>query len=303
MTETELQRWPQEGEYFEFHGHRLFVRQGGQGDPLLLIHGFPTSSFDWLRLWPGLAVRYRLLAIDMLGFGQSDKPPAYDYSVAASADQWQAVALAQGLSEVAILAHDYGDTVAQELLARQGEGRLPFRIRAAVFLNGGLFPEATRPLLLQKLLLGPLGPLVAKLSSYRSFAGSLCRICVRPPPEAELREHWRLLARGEGRRVMPKLIRYIRERHQHRERWLGSLQRSGIPLCLIDGLDDPVSGASVVRRWRELLPHAPVIELEGIGHYPQIEDAERVRTTFLAFMANATDGHPIIAVPASPSSG
>jgi pimeloyl-ACP methyl ester carboxylesterase len=184
------------------------------------------------------------------------------------------------LAEVALLAHDYGNTVAQELLARQLEGRLPFRIRSATFLNGGLFPEATHPLLLQKLLLGPLGPLVASLSSYRSFARSLRHICAQPPGEADLREHWRLLVRADGRRVLPKLIRYIRERRRYRERWVGALQQAAIPLALIDGVDDPISGASIVQRWRELLPDSPVIELEGVGHYPQLEAPQRLLAAF-----------------------
>src|SRR5207344_1645713 len=120
-------------------------------------------------------------------------PGDFAYSVTASADQWQAFAQAKGLAELDVLAHDYGNTVAQELLARQLEGRLPFRIRSIAFLNGGLFPEATYPLALQKLLLGPWGPLVARLSSYRSFASSMRRICVVPPDDAHLREHWQLL--------------------------------------------------------------------------------------------------------------
>lgn len=277
----DAQAWLESGEFLDFEGHRLFARRGGHGPALLLIHGFPTSSFDWARVWPTLALAFECHAIDMLGFGQSDKPDDYKYSISASADQWQMLAQSRGLSEVVILAHDYGDTVAQELLARQREGRLPFRILAATFLNGGLFPEATFPLLLQKLLLGPAGPVVARLSSYRSFAGSLRRICAMPLDDTELREHWRLLVRADGRRVLPKIIQYIRERRVHRERWLAALQESDVPLCLVNGVEDPISGVSIVRRWRELLPQSAVMELAGVGHYPQIEAADRVLAAFL----------------------
>lgn len=238
---------------------------------MLLIHGFPTSSRDWEPLWPALSRRWSLHAIDMLGFGLSDKPLDFDYSVPASADQWVALCAARGLDGVHIVAHDYGDTVAQELLARQQDGALPFAIRSIAFLNGGLFPEATHPLRVQRLLLGPFGPLVARFASERTFVAGMRRICVRPMDEAELHEHWQLLVRADGRRVMPKLIRYIRERTRHRERWVGALQRAGVPICLIDGVEDPVSGGDTVRRWRELLPQAPVHVLAGVGHYPQWE--------------------------------
>lgn len=254
-----------------FAGHRLFARRGGDGEPLLLIHGFPTSSRDWEPLWPTLSRRWSLHAIDMLGFGLSDKPLEFDYSVSASADQWVALCAARGLDSVHVVAHDYGDTVAQELLARQLDGALPFAIRSIAFLNGGLFPEATHPLRLQRLLLGPFGPLVARFASERTFVAGMRRICVRPMEAAELHEHWQLLVRADGRSVMPKLIRYIRERARHRERWVGALQRAGVPICLIDGVDDPVSGGDTVQRWRELLPQAPVHVLAGVGHYPQWE--------------------------------
>ena len=261
--------WQSSGSAFPFQGKQLFTRSGGSGEPLLLIHGFPTSSFDWASVWPELSKTHAVHALDMLGFGLSDKPQDYAYSLSASADQWQEYVQHLGLPEVSVMAHDYGNTVAQELLARQNEGRLPFRIRKIAFLNGGLFPEATYPILMQRLLLGPIGPVIARLSSYRSFAASMKKICRRVPDEQALRAHWHMLQRNGGRRVLPKIIQYIRERRLNRERWVGALQKSEIPLCLINGLEDPISGASIVNRWRELLPDSAVFELPGVGHYPQ----------------------------------
>jgi pimeloyl-ACP methyl ester carboxylesterase len=261
---------------FAFHGHRIFGREGGKGPRLWLIHGFPTSSHDWLPLWPALADHFRLQAIDMLGFGESAKPRDFTYSIAASAEQWEALAARDGIEEVELLAHDYGNTVAQELLARQREGRLRFRIRRATFLNGGLFPEATHPLKIQRLLAGPLGPLLVRLLSRRSFEASMRRICARPWPEGELDAAWRRLQHAGGTRAMPNLLRYIAERSAHRDRWVGALLEAGCPLALINGVEDPISGASIVRRWRELLPEAPVIELDGVGHYPQLEAPAQV---------------------------
>ena len=266
-----LDEWRDGGTQFDWQGFRLFVRRGGSGKPLLLIHGFPTSSFDWAAMWPALSTRYSLHALDMLGFGLSDKPLAFPYSLHASADQWQDYVLSQGLREVDVLAHDYGDTVLQELLARQNEGRLPFRIQRATFLNGGLFPEATFPILMQKLLLGPFGPVVARLSSFGRFRASMQSIAGAPLAEQELQWHWQLLAREHGRLVMPKIIQYIRERQQHRERWTGALQQAGIPLHLIVGERDPISGKTIAERWQTLLPNSPLSRLAGVGHYPQWE--------------------------------
>jgi pimeloyl-ACP methyl ester carboxylesterase len=272
-----------------FRGHRLFGREGGQGGRLWLIHGFPTSGHDWLAIWPELAKRYRLQALDMLGFGESDKPRDFEYSIAASAEQWEVLAARDGVEEVDLLAHDYGNTVAQELLARQREGRLRFRIRRATFLNGGLFPEATHPLPVQRLLAGPLGPLLARLLSRRSFESSMRRICTQAWPPGELEAAWRRLQQNEGARVLPKLLGYIAERSLQRARWVGALLETDCPLALINGIDDPISGASIVQRWRQLLPQAPFIELERVGHYPQLEAPQRVLSALAQLDAAAAE--------------
>ena len=268
-----------------YQGHRLQARRGGEGPALWLIHGFPTSSRDWRGVWPSLATQHELFALDMLGFGASAKPRDFRYSIAASADQWVALAEATGVREAAILAHYYGNTVAQELLARQRDGQLAFRISSVAFLNGGLFPEATFPLRIQRLLAGPLGPLLARFTSERRFTANLLDICARPWPAGEMSEAWQRLARNGGKAVMPRLLRYIAERRQHRERWVGALQHAGVPVALINGVEDPISGRSIVARWRELLPSAPVFELAGVGHYPQVEAPEEVLAAYAAFVA------------------
>jgi pimeloyl-ACP methyl ester carboxylesterase len=278
------EQWQAGGDWLNLPEGRLFVRAEGTGEALLLIHGFPTSSWDWAALWPKLRERYFVIAFDLLGFGRSDKPRLGDYRIHRQADRAEAVLRHFGVTGYAVLAHDLGDTVVQELIARRADGRAAPSLRAAVLLNGGLFPETHRPLLLQRLLLSPLGPLVARCSAYPRFARSLRRICVRPWPEAELREHWRLLELGGGRRILHRLLGYMRERRQHRERWVGALQRRPIPIRLIDGSADPISGAHMVRRYRELVADADAVELAEVGHYPQIEAPDAVLAAALSFL-------------------
>jgi pimeloyl-ACP methyl ester carboxylesterase len=269
--------WERGGRQFHWEGHTLFVRSGGSGPVLLLLHGFPTSSWDWARLWPLLEPRHHLYTLDMIGFGRSDKPRGFAYSVRAAADQWEAFAKAKGISEAHVLAHDYGDSVAQELLARQAEGKLGFAITSVAFLNGGLFPEAHRALPLQRWMAGPLGPLLARLAGYRRFAASLRRICAQPIEDVELREHWRLLRLQDGHLVLPAVLGYLRERRTQRARWVNALEAATVPLRYIVGLRDPISGVSMARRYREVLANADVVELPEVGHYPQCEDAAAVR--------------------------
>jgi pimeloyl-ACP methyl ester carboxylesterase len=193
----------------------------------------------------------------------------------------------EGVTAYNTLAHDFGGTVVQELLARQQEpGERPGLLSAA-FLNGGLFPETHRPVLMQKLLLSPLGPLVARLSTRGGLAGNMRRIFGpgTPPDDVVIDGFWRLLTTNDGRAVIHKLVRYMEERREQRERWVGALQNARIPLKLIDGAADPVSGVHMVARYRELVPHADVTLLEEVGHYPQVEDPRAVLAAYMDFRA------------------
>jgi len=279
--------WRNAGACFEHRGHRIFWREEGLPDApvLLLIHGFPTASWDWEAVWPGLAERYRLLTLDMIGFGFSDKPLDYSYSILDQADICEALLRERGVDRYHVLAHDYGDTVAQELLARSVEAGDRPALQSVCFLNGGLFPETHRPVLIQKLLLSPIGPLVARLTNRKAVARNMRRIFgPRTQPDAAVIDaFWELMAMHDGLKVFPQLIGYMPERRLRRERWVGALQAASVPLKLIDGTDDPVSGAHMVQRYRELIARPDITELPGIGHYPQIEAPREVLAAYLDF--------------------
>jgi pimeloyl-ACP methyl ester carboxylesterase len=284
LAEIPLCVWRKRSQTFVFRGQPIRYWTTGQGEPLLLIHGFPTASWDWHYLWQPLAQRYRVIACDMLGFGDSAKPVNHTYSLLEQADLQQALlAHLQVEQPVHVLAHDYGDSVAQELLARHYEDRL--EIASCVFLNGGLFPETHRPVLMQKLLLSPLGWMIGRaftrdalVKSFRQIFGPQTR-----PTESELDDFWSLVDSNRGPRIMHKLISYIPERRVQRDRWVAAMQRGEVPMRVIDGEVDPISGAHMVERYRELIPDADTVLLPGIGHYPQTEAPVQVLKHYLEF--------------------
>lgn len=293
MPAATAAEWRQGGSYFEHAGRAIFWCQEGsdQAPPLLLIHGFPTSSSDWRAIWPPLARRYRLIAPDLLGFGHSAKPWPHRYSIIEQADIVESLLAHLHIGSWHLLAHDYGDTVAQELLARHEASESAPGLRSICFLNGGLFPETHRPLAIQRLLMSPLGGLVARLSSRRSLGTSMQRIFgARTQPEsATLDEFWQAICCNNGKPALAGLIGYMQERVDRRERWVGAMQASALPLKLIDGTADPISGAHMVQRYRQLVPNGDVSELAGIGHYPQIEAPEQVVAAYLEFRAGIAD--------------
>ncbi|WP_223448070.1 alpha/beta fold hydrolase [Pseudomonas sp. BF-R-19] len=284
LAEIPLCVWRKRSQTFIFRDQSIRYWTAGQGEPLLLIHGFPSASWDWHYLWQPLAQRFRVIACDMLGFGDSAKPANHEYSLLEQADLQQALLEHLNVEQpVHLLAHDYGDSVAQELLARHYESRL--ELASCVFLNGGLFPETHHPLLMQKLLLSPLGWMIGRafsrdglVRSFRQIFGPQTR-----PSESQMDDFWSLVESQRGPRIMHKLIAYIPERRVWRNRWVSAMQRGEVPLRVIDGGVDPVSGVHMVERYRELIPEADTVVLPDIGHYPQIEAPCEVLKHYLAF--------------------
>jgi pimeloyl-ACP methyl ester carboxylesterase len=279
-----LSDWRQQCREFSFNGFAIRYWTAGQGAPLLLIHGFPTAAWDWQYLWQPLSERYQLIACDMLGFGDSAKPRAHAYRLLEQADLQQALLAHLGISApVHVLAHDYGDSVAQELLARHYEQRAV--LASCVFLNGGLFPETHRPVLLQRLLLSPLGGLLGGLFSRRTLAANFAKVFGphSQPSAVELDGFWQLIASNNGPAILHRLMRYMPERRVQRDRWLAAMRRGEVPLRLIDGGFDPISGMHMLVRYRELIPNADCILLDTIGHYPQTEAPAEVLQHYLQF--------------------
>jgi len=277
-----LQQWHDTGNYFDFNGHQIFYRIEGSGPPLLLIHGYPTASWDWIKIWSQLTEKFQCITLDMLGFGYSAKPKQA-YSIFTQADICCKLLEQQGVKACHIISHDYGDTVAQEILARHNENSLAFKVCSLNLLNGGLFPETHRPVLMQKLLLSSLGGLLVRLINKKTLAKNLHKIFgpSTPPSEQEIDEFWHLINHNDGHLVMHRLIHYMVERRENRSRWVGSLQCSNVPLRLTNGMLDPISGAHVVERYKQLIPNADVICLQDIGHYPQVEAPQLVLDSVL----------------------
>jgi pimeloyl-ACP methyl ester carboxylesterase len=281
--------WQSQGLYFSYQQYQIFYQTAGVGEPLVLIHGFPTSSWDWYKVWHPLSERYRVIAFDMIGFGFSDKPRRYAYSIHDQADIFEALLRHLGLNYCHLLAHDYGDTVAQELLARH-EDRLEhpnaIDIRSVCFLNGGLFPEMHRALLVQKILKSPFGVFLSQLNSKKRLRRSFNQLYGPPGiDEKELTGFWDILCYQDGHRLPHKLIHYIDDRRRHRERWVGALQQTSVPLRLINGPEDPVSGRHLTVYYEKMLPHPDVVLIEGTGHYPQNEAPEALLAYYSAFRA------------------
>jgi pimeloyl-ACP methyl ester carboxylesterase len=224
-------------------------------------------------MWPSLSEKFHLITLDFLGFGFSDKPYEHQYSIIEQASIVEALLEHLDISDYHLLAHDYGNSVAQELMARDQERDTPIRILSVVFLNGGLFIEATRPRLIQRLLISPIGKYLSPFLSRNTLKKNFHRIFGADylPTEEEIDQWWSLITYNNGKSVFHKLIRYMAERVQYRERWVGALQQAPVLIRFIYGPEDPVSGIPTAERYKALVPQPDVVPLVGVGHYPSTE--------------------------------
>ena len=276
--------WYKNGQTKIIKTHPVFFKRDGAGEALICIHGFPSSSWDFEKIWPSLVQNFDVIAHDLIGLGRSSKPNQ-ELSIALQADIIEGLILELGIQKAHILAHDLGDTIAQELLARQHEGKAKTHWLSCVFLNGGLFPETHRPLLIQRLLLSPLGSLLSKLMTKSTFKKNLARVFspANPPSEEFIRETWNLTKENNGLSMIPKLIHYMDERILNRDRWAAPLTNNIIPMRLINGEDDPISGKHLAKRFEELIPDSDVVLLKNSGHYPHVETPSAVLSAFIDF--------------------
>lgn len=269
---SDLFAWLSSGEFLSFDGIRLFVRSQGKGTPVFCLHAFPTSSYDYSRLAPYLEQQYTLHFLDYPGFGFSDKPQLFPYSLLKYADAAEAVIDHFGLEKIWLLSHDIGDSIALELLRR---GTL--KIERLIMLNGSVYSipfTDTAMWVSQRLWINKIsGPWISKLKLFRKpfFARMMNRIFARPLSTEEIDIFWSLLQFNDGLKIYHRLMQYMPERWQYQFTWLDALKISQSKISLIWGQADPVATPVVANFVCKVREDIHYIKLEKVGHYPHWE--------------------------------
>jgi pimeloyl-ACP methyl ester carboxylesterase len=276
--------WRDRGTDEEFGGRRIHVfRREGTGPLLVLLHGFPSSSYDWSPLLE-LERERALIAPDFLGFGLSEKPRDHDYTLHWQADLVEELVRRSAAGPIFLLAHDMGTSVATELMARDIDGSLEMELAGALLLNGSMVQGAASPTLGQRILRSSVGPLFSRLSSERFFRQQFGSVFSEGHPLSadQADDQWSLICAGGGRTLNHKTIAYMEERFRHAERWHGALRDWPKPLSLAWGMLDPVATEKVLDAVLALRPSAPVARFENLAHYPQVEDPASVNVALQA---------------------
>ena len=262
----------------EVNGHQIFyIDEGNSEEVVLVVHGFPTSSFDFKNVLRTLANRYRVIIPDHLGFGFSDKPKSdYSYSLKEQAQKVIGLCKALNLTRVNVIAHDYGTSILTELLALDQSGELPFTLQKIILCNGSMLIHMSHLRPIQKLLRLPiLGPLIGRLSNKALFRRNMKKILGRPDAitEPDITDMWDMIVLNGGKRVIPKISRYTYERIRLYKRWIGALSKTQAEIMVLWGMSDPIAVAGMTTELSKIIPRSVLRPLLNLGHYPMLEDA------------------------------
>lgn len=274
--------WSQLGTYRTLLGREIFVvelsAEREEAEPVVVLHGFPTSSIDWRRVVGSLRQRRRVVLLDFLGYGFSAKPDQR-YSLFEQADVVEALASELSIAAAALVSHDMGDSVAGELLARSLDGKLGFAVTRRVLTNGSIYLDMANLTDGQHLLLSLPDEMLAEGQAlgYELVEAALAATCAPAmvPASDELAAMADAVVRNGGDRLLPRLIRYIEERRVHEGRWTGAIEAHSAPLTIVWGTADPIAVWPMAQRLHAARPDAQLVELDGVGHYPMVEDPER----------------------------
>ena len=285
MTSNE---WKSKGKFITINNNQIFVIDSHNSNSkeihetqksMVILHGYPTSSFDYYKVLPKLSKNYRLILHDHLGFGFSDKPKDVDYSLVTQADIALELWHQLGLKKIYLFAHDYGTSVATEIIARYNANELDIEIEQLILTNGSIHIELSQLRTIQKLLKHKfLGKYVAKLTNFPIFRKNMKNIYFDSSKvtDNELKEMWKLIELNGGRKVIHKLTQYINERYLHWNRWVGALKETQIPTKIIWAKNDPIAVPAIAELLAEEIPNNTLNWIENTGHFLMLENPDEL---------------------------
>lgn len=298
---AELIAWGESGNNIEIapFNHRVFYKDIGDqnaqaDDTLLLIHGFPESSFSFHKVVHGLQGHFkRLVLLDLPGYGFSDKPGAeYSYSLVPQADAALSVWQKLGVSGGHILSHDMGTSVLTEIVARHVNQQLPCwfssGIKSLTFTNGSMVLELANLRLMQKLLLNKaIGPVLSKASRYSLFRKTIISAHGAPIDESDIESLWQNCVMQDGHKKNHHIIRYLNDRKRYEKtRWLPALGIASKTLAthICWGELDQVARVEMALYLKDrVCPNATLTLMPDAGHFCQLGSPELWVDSVLTF--------------------
>jgi pimeloyl-ACP methyl ester carboxylesterase len=280
---------PFEIRHIEIHGHRVGYRQAGSGPVVVLVHGMAGSSATWRSVMPALAEHFTVVAPDLVGHGDSEKPRG-DYSLGAFASGVRDLLLALG--------HDRATLVGQSLgggVVMQFAYQFPDRCERLVLVSSGGLGEEVSVLL--RLLTLPGAELVLPLActnwvhdAGQRVAGWLGHLGLHPNPHlTEIWESYGSLADAETRTAFLHTLRSVVDIAGQRVSAADRLYlAAAAPTLIVWGDRDSIIPVEQGRSTHAAIPGSRLEIFEGTGHFPHCERPDRFVDVLVEFMETTT---------------
>ena len=282
-----------ETKFIEIHGMRQAVVDEGDGDEvLLLIHGMAGSAQTWRAVLPQLAKKYRVIAPDLLGHGQSSKPRT-DYSLGAFAVGLRDLLDELGVESATVVGQSLGGGVAMQFLYQHPE----YCRRLVLISSGGLGPDVG---LILRLLAAPgaefVMPVIAPspvLRAGNAVKSWLSAAGLRSPRGAEMWSAYSSFGDGETRHAFLRTLRSVVDYRGQAVSALNRLNlREGLPILAIWGEDDNIIPVDHAYAALEARPDCRLEILPGVGHFAQVEAPDKVIDLLDEFISTTEPSGP-----------
>jgi pimeloyl-ACP methyl ester carboxylesterase len=270
----------------ELHGHLVSYTIAGEGPVIGLIHGITETADVWRDVIPRLAEDHTVIAGDLLGHGRSAKPKG-DYSLGAYASGLRDLMGALGFERGTVVGRSLGGGIAMQFAYQFPE----YTERMVLVSSGGLGREV-HPLLRAATLPGSelVMPLIFPgwaIRAGETVGRALSRIGVDVRADiAEMGRGYSSLHDEEAREAFRHTLRAVVDPGGQRVSALDRLYLAeDMPVMLVWGSDDPIIPVEHGRNAHELIPRSRLVEFEGSGHWPQLDDPERFAAELVDFIA------------------
>lgn len=269
----------------DLHGDRVAYRDEGEGEVLLLIHGMAGSAETWRSVIPALSKKFRVIAPDLLGHGESAKPRT-DYSLGAFAVWLRDFLDELGVSQATVVGHSLGGGVAMQFVYQHPD----YATRLILISSGGLGPDVG---LVLRLLSAPgaelVLPIIAPqpvLSIGNKLRSWLRSVGIQSPRGAELWSAYSSLSDGETRQSFLKTLRSVVDYRGQAVSALSRLRlREGLPVMAIWGERDGIIPVAHAYAAHEARTDARLEVLPDVGHFAQVEAPNQVVDLIEDFIA------------------
>lgn len=264
--------------------HGISFLEGGEGMPLVLLHGIPGSAVTWANVGRRLTSSYRVIIPDLAGFGASD-PPSDDYYMRAQAGHIRQLLNGLGIEDFVLGAHDFGGPVALTLLRHFPE----LRVRALVVSATNFFTDTYVPPPLRLASVPVLGTLFFKLAAGNSVG---LRLMYRAANRQGLRapqEHLTRSGMDLTRRIFQRSLADLPGNYAPLQNMLREIR---IPTLVLWGDRDPFFSISVGQRIADAIPGAQIHVLSDTGHFVPEEQPARVANEVNRFLSSLAHAPP-----------